>query len=499
MEEIRIVDTTLRDGNTSLWAHNMTTGMMAPTLPHMDQAGFDAMEFFVHGRLKKVVREHFENPWDWVRLGQQKVKNTRLRYHGGLVSGFEHIPDCISELMIKTVVSYGITMTRISNPWNDFEAMKSEHEQLKKLGMDVVVNLVYSVSPRLTDEFYQRKAREVAALKPYRICFKDVGGMLTPDRTKTLVRLIKQNVGDVPLEFHAHCNNGLAPFNLLEAVKEGIRIVHTSVPPLANGSAQPSIFNVASNLRALGYKPLVNTEVLKPVREHFTWVAKREGLPIGAPREYDENWYRHQVPGGMISNLRHQLKMLGKENQMDAVLDETIRVRAELGYPIMITPFAQFVGSQAAINIITGERYKEVTDQVIHYAMGRWGKDGANFMDPEIKAKVLNRSRARELEKWQVPQPSLDEMRRKYGGPNLPDEELLLRFFAGPNFVDALKAAPPRKEYLDARQPLVKLVEELGSKRQLHHVHIQKGDLTISINRHNGAAAPRSQDFLKGK
>jgi oxaloacetate decarboxylase alpha subunit len=483
MEEIGIVDTTLRDGNTSLWAHNMTTGMMAPTLPHMDQAGFDAMEFFVMGRLKKVVREHRDNPWDWVRLGSKQIKNTRLRYHGGLVSGFELIPDCISRLMIQTVISHGITMTRVSDPWNDFGELQKEHDDLRKLGMEVVINLVYSVSPRLTDEYYVQKARDVATLKPYRICFKDVGGMLTPDRTRTLVRLIKANVGDIPLEFHAHCNNGLAPFNLLEAVKEGIRIVHTSIPPLANGSAQPSVFNVVDNLRVLGYKPLVNTQVLKPVSEHFTWIAKREGLPIGVPREYDENWYRHQVPGGMISNLRHQLKTLGKEDQMDRVLDETIRVRAELGYPIMITPFAQFVGSQAAINIITGERYREVTDQVIHYAYGRWGRSGREFMDPEIRAKILNRPRAKELEHWELPQPTLEEVRRKYGGASLSDEELLLRFFAGPSFVDALKAAPPRKEYLDARQPLIRLLEALSRQRNWGHIAIRKGNFSVSVGR----------------
>src|ERR1051325_4920877 len=416
MDEVRIVDTTLRDGNTSLWAHNMTTGMMAPTLPHMDRAGFDAMEFFVGGRLKKVVREPSENPWDCVSLGSKQTKNTRLRCHGGLVSGFELIPECMARLLIERVVSYGITMTRVSDPWNDFAVLQKEHSELRKLGMEVVVNLVFSVSPRHTDEYYVRKAREVAALKPYRICFKDVGGMLTPDRTRTLVRLIKQNVGAIPLEFHAHCNNGLAPFNLLEAVKEGIRIVHTAIPPLANGSSQPSVFNAVSNLRALGYKPLVNLDAIKPIREHFTWIAKREGLPIGTPREYDENWYRHQVPGGMISNLPHQLKLLGKANQLEAVLEEVVRVRAELGYPIMITPFAQFVGSQAAINIITGERYGQVTDQVIHYAYGRWGKDGSNFMDPEVEAKIFDRPRARELENWELPQPTLAEVRQKYGG-----------------------------------------------------------------------------------
>ena len=483
MEEIRIVDTTLRDGNTSLWAHNMTTGMMHPALRHMDQAGFDAMEFFVAGRFKKVIREQRDNPWDWVRYGQKEIKNTQLRYHGGLTGGFTLSPLCIPRLLLKLVIGYGINMTRLSDPWNDYDELKSEVEELKGMGMRSVVNIIFSISPRHTDEYYARKAREAAAMKPYRLCFKDVAGMLTPDRTFTLAKLILENANGIPVEFHAHCNNGLAPFNVLEAVKAGIRIVHTSIPPLANGSAQPSVFNVVSNLRALGYKPLVNENVLAPVEQHFRRCAAEAGLPIGAPREYDQGWYRHQVPGGMISNLRHQLKMLGKEDKMQAVLEEIVQVRAELGYPIMVTPFAQFVGSQAAINIMTGERYKEVTDQVIQYALGLWGKEGAEYMDPEVKAKILDRTRAREMESFQIPNTPLEEVRKQYGGPNISDEELIMRYYAGPEFVDAMKSAPPRKEYLDARKPLVKLVEQLVQKQDIGHIHIAKNGLSISAGR----------------
>jgi len=482
-DEIRIIDTTLRDGNTSLWAHNMTTGMMHPVLRHMDQAGFDGMEFFVSGRFKKVVREQRDNPWDWVRYGQKEIKNTQLRYHGGLNSGFTLIPRCIPRLIIERVVHYGIHVTRLSDPWNDYNVLRKEVADLKSLGMESVVNIIYSISPRHTDEYYARKAREAAALKPYRLCYKDVGGMLTPERARTLARLILDNAGDVPVEFHAHCNNGLAPFNLLEVVKQGVRIVHTSVPPLANGSAQPSIFNVVRNLRALGYKVLVNEKVLEPVEQHFLRIAEEENLPVGAPREYDETWYRHQVPGGMISNLRHQLKMLGKEDKMRNVLDEIVQVRAELGYPIMVTPFAQFVGSQAAINVMTGERYKEVTDQVIQYALGLWGKEGADYMDRDVKAKILDRPRAREMENFEVPDVSLEQVRKKYGGPSLSDEELILRYYAGPEFVDALKTAPPRKEYLDARKPLVKLVEELIQKRDTGHIYIRRDNFTLSAGR----------------
>jgi oxaloacetate decarboxylase alpha subunit len=482
LDEVRIVDTTLRDGDISLWAYGMTTGMMLPALRHMDEAGFDSMEFFLSLRFKKFVREHMEDPWDWLRLGTKEIKKTRLRYHGGLHSGFEWIPDCIRRLVIQTVAKYGIDLTRTSNYWNDFVALGKEAAELRKLGMETVVNLIYSISPRHTDEYYARKARDAAAIKPYRICFKDVGGMLTPERTRTLVRLIKQGTGDIPLEFHAHCNNGLAPFNLLEAVKEGIRIVHTAIPPLANGSSQPSVFNVASNLLSLGFQPSVNLAALPPVSAHFSRIAAEEGLPVGAPREYDQNWYAHQVPGGMISNLRHQLKLMGKEDKLQEVLEETAQVRAELGYPIMVTPFAQFVGSQAAINVIVGERYKEVTDQVIQYALGLWGSEGSDNIVAAAKAKILNRPRAREIEKNEHPEPTLDEVRQQYGGPNLTDEELLLRFYAGPEFVDALKLAPPRKEYLDARQPLVRLVEELG-KRKLGHVYIRKGDFSLTVQR----------------
>jgi len=168
---------------------------------------------------------------------------------------------------------------------------------------------------------------------------------------------------------------------------------------------------------------------------------------------------------------------------MPDVMEEIVQVRAELGYPIMVTPFAQFVGSQAAINIMTGERYKEVTDQVIQFALGLWGKEGAHYMDKEIKAKVLDRKRARELESFQIPNTPLEEVRVQYGGAKVSDEELIMRYYAGPEFVDALKSAPPRKEYLDARKPLVKLIEELGRKKDLGHFYFKKGDVTLSIRR----------------
>src|SRR3989338_7744368 len=430
MREVHFIDTTLRDGNQSLWALNMRTGAMLAIAGQMDQAGFDSMEFFVTAMFKKYVREHKENPWDWLRLGSKRFKKTRLRWHGGLHGSFEKIPDSVYQIMIERAVSYGFTLTRTSNCWNDFTAFNEEIQGLKKLGMETIANFIYSVSPRHTDEYYAQKAREAAAIRPYGICFKDVGGLLTPERARTLIPVIQKNIGDVPLEFHAHCNSGQAPLCYLEAVKLGLHTLHTSVPPLANGSGQPSIFNIARNVRSLGHMPCVDEKALEPVRDHFMAVAKQNGFPIGTPLEYDYSQYLHQVPGGMISNMRHQLKIVGLESKMEEVLEEAARVRAEFGYPIMVTPLSQYVGAQAAINVILCERYKEVVAQVLQYALGIWVNEATQVMDPDIKAKILNRPRAKEWEGWTPPEPSLAEVRRKFPS-RISDEELILRFFAG--------------------------------------------------------------------
>src|SRR5581483_1605908 len=421
MSDIHFIDTTLRDGSQSLWAMNMPTAAMLPIAEQMDAAGFESMEFFVSVMFKKYVVELKEDPWDWVRLGSKKFKRTRLRYHGGMHSAFEKTPNCILRLLIERLVSYGITRNRTSNCWNDYSAFREEIAELKKNGMDTVANLIYSVSPRHTDEYYARKAREAAAAAPWRICFKDVGGLLTPERARTLIPVVLEAAGAIPVEFHAHCNSGHAPVNYLEGVKLGMRILHTAIPPLANGSSQPSVFNIASNLKALGYEPQVDLKPLAPVVQHFTAVAKKAGLPIGRPVEYDQSMYGHQVPGGMISNMRHQLKIVGMEHKMDAALEEAARVRAEFGYPIMVTPLSQFVGTQAAINVIVGERYKEVPDQNIQYALGIWGKEAVEYMDPDVRDKILSRPRAKEWTHWEQPEPTLHEIRQKYGA-QLSDE-----------------------------------------------------------------------------
>jgi oxaloacetate decarboxylase alpha subunit len=484
MPDIHFIDTTLRDGQQSLWALGMKTDAMLGAAAQMDRIGFESMEFFVSIMIKKYVRELKENPWVWIREGVKKFRQTPLRNHGGLhgSGAMEKLPQAVMKLLAERVVSYGISLTRTSNCWNDFAAMREELYDLRGLGMETIVNLIYSVSPRHSDAYYARKAREAAAIKPYRICFKDVGGLLTPERARTLLPAILQNAGNVPVEYHAHCNNGLATVCYLEAVKLGITALHTAVRPLASGSSQPSLLNVARNLRALGYTPVVNDEEVRPVEEHFTAIAKAQGLAIGKPFAYDESQYLHQVPGGVISNLRHQLRVIGKEDKLGETLEEAARVRADFGYPIMVTPLSQFVMSQAAINVIVGERYKEVTDQVIQYALGIWGAEAPEIMVPDVKDKILNRSRAKDLGNRHAEDLSLHEVRQKYGA-TISDEELLLRVYAGPDAVDSLLTHHTSQPQIDNKRSLLQLIEQLSKKKHCNHVYIRRKDFSLAMKR----------------
>jgi oxaloacetate decarboxylase alpha subunit len=483
MEEIHFVDTTIRDGHQSLWAENMTTGMMLPVAERMDNAGFEAIELLSSSHMKKCVRELKEDPWERIRQVAKRVKKTPLRLIAGRVNTFEITPQSVYRLFVERMAVNGMRQARISCEWNSIAGWRRKVEAARDYGLDPIVNLIYSVSPKHTDEYYAQKTREAAAFKPYRLCLKDPGGLLTPERTRALVPLIFKNAPGIPLELHTHCTTGLGGLCALEAIKLGVRSINTAIPPLANASSNPSIFNVAQNARALGYATAIDEEILRPVSEHFTIVAKREGFRIGAPVEYDYAQYQHQVPGGMVSNLRHQLKKVGLEYRIDAALEEATRVRAEFGYPIMVTPLSQFVGSQAAINVIVGERYKQVTDQVIQYALGLWGEEGGRDMDPDVKDKILSRPRAKELAKWVPPEPSIHEVRQKIGGPGVSDEELLLRWLLHQEDIDAMRAAGPIKEYSTAIHPLVALIEELSRRADCDRIHMEKPGFTLTLGK----------------
>jgi oxaloacetate decarboxylase alpha subunit len=487
MTEVRFVDTTLRDGQQSLWAYNMRTGMMVPVADQIDDAGFEAVELGGPVEMPKCVKELREDPWERYRLIIPKFKKTPLRLIHGTRSGFAIYPAALHQLYDTCMANVGVSEVRISDSWNDPNDWAWRVKQAKNAGLKPIINLIYTLSPRHTDEYFAAKVREAFALDVYRVIFKDPGGILTPERTRSVVPAVLAAAGGKTVELHTHCTTGLGTLCCLEAIKAGMTNINAAIPPLADGSSNPSVFNVAMNARALGYKTVLEEAPLRAASKFLTDCAKRDHLPIGKTPEYDYGQYVHQIPGGMISNLRYQLRRVGMENKIDQTLEEAAQVRAEFGYPIMVTPLSQFVGSQAAINVIVGERYKEVTDQTIEYATGIWGKEGAQLMDPDVKAKILDRPRAKEIAERPHPTDSLQDLRRKYGGPGASDEKVLLRFFSSKEDVDRMRAAGPARSYTGRDNPLLNLVENLSKQNHRNSVFIQSRNFTLRMEKRREA------------
>ena len=482
MNELRFIDTTLRDGQMSLWATGMKTDMILPVAETLDQAGFEAIEIFANSMEKKMVRELGEDPWERLDLVRQRIRKTPLRFiRSRYIAAFHITPRAIEDLWYERIAAHGIRQFRTSDPSNTVADWRDRVREARNVGIDTIINLIFTISPRHTDEYYAEKARAAAAVGAYRICLKDPGALLTPERVRTLVPRVLENSNGVPVEFHTHCITGLGTLCCLEAIKLGMRFINAAIPPLANASSNPSLFSIIRNARALGYASIVDPEPLKSVEKHFTSVAKREGLPIGVPADYDAYHYIHQVPGGMISNLRHQLATSGLKDRIEAVLTEIGQVRADLGYPIMVTPYSQFVGVQATMNVVSGERYKLVADEIIQYALGLWGEEESSAIDPNVRDRILSQPRAKELAHWQPPQPSLNELRQEYGGPSISDDELLLRYFAGEDQVAAMRAAGPSKKHVSAGHSLPSLIEELTKQTRISFFQVQKGATSLTL------------------
>ena len=487
--DVQFIDTTFRDGSQSLWALGMRSGMIEAVAPKMDRAGFAGVEVPVVGiNVKKFVRDLKEDPWEMMRMVAkampQAVKSSMA---GGHILSFDNpAPREMVTLFFQRIVATG-ALNRAQLTSNTFDQSKRTFPWVlplfKELGLHNAIAISYSVSPRHTDEYYAEKTREMAAFKPDSIYIKDQGGLLTVDRVRTLVPVMLANTGGIPLELHSHCTTGLADLVYLEAMKLGVRTVHTAVPPLANGSSQPSVFNVARNARLLGQTVGIDEPVLREVSARLTAIAKQDKLPIGAPLEYDYGQYVHQVPGGVISNLRHQLAEMRIVHRLDEVLEESVQVRKDLGYPIMITPHSQFVVSQAAINVAMGERYKVVIDELIYFAQGVYGEDsGYTWMDPNLKDRLLSSQRAKELAAHRQREVTMRELRAQMGGPGVSDEEFLLRFIMkGDKEIAAMRAAGPPRRYSSASMPLANLIDELGKHKQVRYVHVRRGDDALLV------------------
>ena len=465
MREIAVVDTTLRDAHQCLWATRMTTAHMLPIAHHMDRIGFRRIDLAGTIQFDVCVRYLKEDPWERMRLMSQRITNTPLSAFTrskNLVS-FDVLPDDIVELWVERLVANGFREIGTFDGLNDVDNMLTTLNVAHRLGVKTFGALSYGLSPVHTDELYLRTAKDLIKRgKVDAIWLKDAGGLLTVDRIRTLVPAIKKVIGNIPLELHSHCMTGVAPLVYLEGIKAGADCIHSSTAPLANSNAQPSTQSMAKNLRALGFGVNVDDALLEEVGEHFRRIAEQEGKPLGAPQEYDAFHYEHQIPGGMMSNFRSQLAQAGLSHLLQKLLEECARVRHELGFPILITPFAQFVGTQAVLNVVQGERYRTVPDEVKKYALGYFGKLLAP-VDPDVLDRIVENGSPKIALKPQPLPPAVEKLRKQY--PNASDDERILRFmFAGQQVDEMLAAGAMKTEHI-FEAPLVQLVRELAARR----------------------------------
>ncbi len=472
---VRLVDVTLRDGHQSLWSTRMTTAMMLPVAPILDRLGFEAIDLVGGAVFDVCVRYLREDPWERMRIMSRAITRTPLivMTRGQSLFTFEFFPDDVVELTAKRIAANGMRYVTPYDALNDMRNMEVPVRASKAEGLYVAGGVVYTVSPVHTDEYYARKARELVALGVDAVFLKDPSGLLKPERVRTLVPALRQAVGARPLQLHAHCLTGLGPLCALEAIEHGVDVVHTATPPLANGASHPATDWFVESARRLGFDVPLDLEGLAPVAEHFRAVAVREGKPPGEIAEYDPFHYQHQVPGGMISNLRSQLADLGLAHRLDEILEEAARVRCELGYPIIVSPFAQFVVTQAVLNVVQGDRYATVPDEVRKYALGYYGELAAPI-DPNVLDRVAGKGQPVSARPGDLLPPGLDRIRRERG-PFASDDDLLLAAFYNREQYDRLvDARPIRTDYPIGRTPLVTLIKELAARRDVVSVTLRQ-------------------------
>lgn len=466
---IRLIDVTLRDAHQCLWATRMTTAMMRDLAPRLDRAGFEAIDLVGGAVFDVCVRYLREDPWERMRLLSSWVTNTPLIIHtrGQSLFTFEFFADDVVELAAERFVANGMRYHTPYDALNDMRNLEIPIKAGKRHGLYVAGGLVFTFSPVHTDAYYVRKAQDLIRLGVDAVFIKDASGLLTPERIATLVPAIKNVLGSRPLQIHSHCNSGLAPYVILQSVKYGVDVVHTATSTLANGVSHPPTERVAGNLRRRGHDVHIDLDIVKEVAERLNYIAEREGKPVGSPNEYDEFHFQHQCPGGMVSNLAYQLESMGLRGRLDEILEETWHVREDLGYPIVVSPFAQFIVTQAVLNVVGRDkgraRYDAVPDEVRLYARGGYGEI-AGAINPDLYDKITRGAQPIIERPGALVPPALDRI-RKLRGPFKSDDDLLLAAFYDDTQYRALKDAGPIKtEYPLMETPLLTLVKELAMR-----------------------------------
>ncbi len=450
---LKIVDTSIRDGNQSLWGvAGITTGMVEAMGPIYERMGLFALDFTSSTHLNMGVKFHGENPWERISRGRAAAPNVHLSCitTGMRFMSWEKADESVFRMSLRVMARHGLSRLMIAEPMNDIAQTMKVAQWAKEEGISqVLAGVVFTESPVHTDEKYR------AATKAYNACelidsvyLKDPGGLLTAERTRELIPMMRAELPEKTLELHSHCTTGAAPHLYLVAAELGVDVLHTGMGPLSNGTAQPSLENLLTNLDALGIEVDIDREAVAEGAALLHEFAKAQGLAAGAPHEYDLSFHTHQVPGGMMGTMKRQLAEIGMSDALPAVIDEAGRVRADLGYPIMVTPFSQFVGSQALMNVLAErsgqERYSRIPDEVVKFVLGHFGTPEGPISQ-EVLDKVKASPRAAELAVTK-PERSLEQLHEEYAtkfGRALTEEELLLRIVMPEDQAEiAINAAP---------------------------------------------------------
>ena len=392
MKKVQFTETVLRDANQSLIATRLGYDQFEPILDTIDKAGFYSVECWGGATFDVCLRFLGEDPWERLRKLRQKLPNTKLQMllRGQNILGYKHYPDDIVRRFVRAAVRNGIDIFRIFDALNDVNNLKVAVEEAVNSGAMASGAISYTTSPVHTREKYVEMVRELASMGVSSICIKDMAGILTPKAAYDLVSAIKDAV-DLPVVMHTHCTTGLAFMTYLKAIEAGADVIDTAISPFSGGTSQPATETLYYALKEFGYEVDLDeksinamADFFKPLRAEF--LEKGTLNPISMAT--DTRCLTYQIPGGMLSNLLSQLKSLNALDKFDEALIETPKVRADMGYPPLVTPTSQLVGTQAVQNVLAGERYKNVGAEIKAYCRGEYGRTPAPINE-EVRAKIL--------------------------------------------------------------------------------------------------------------
>jgi oxaloacetate decarboxylase alpha subunit len=392
MGKVHITDTILRDAHQSQAATRMRTSEMLPVANLLDEAGYWSLEMWGGATFDSCLRFLNEDPWDRLRQLKKAIPNTKLQMllRGQNILGYKHYADDVVDLFVKKAIENGIDVIRIFDALNDPRNMEKAMAATKKYGGICEACFSYTTSPVHTSEYFVELAIELEKMGADTICIKDMANLLLPYEAYDLVKSLKKAV-KCPIHLHTHNKSGTGDMTYLKAIEAGVDIVDTALSPLANGTAQPCTESLVATLHGTEYDTGMDLVLLNTIAQHFKIVAKRlkdDGFIKPDSLDVDINTLIYQIPGGMFSNLLSQLEKQGASDKLTEVLEEVPRVRKEFGYPPLVTPTSQIVGTQAVLNVLAGERYKMITNESKSLLRGEYGKLPAD-VDPDIRKKCI--------------------------------------------------------------------------------------------------------------